>query len=95
MRQQVLTGLEGMLGKKGLVIEDIDPEGKIKYFSEIWGAATKGNRFLKGQHVMICGIRGMMLLVEEIPAGGSRSKREFEMACSVGLFKGPSLYHIL
>lgn len=70
MQQQVVTGFEGMLGKKGLVIEDIDPEGKIKYASEIWGAATKGNRFLKGQHVVICGIRGMMLLVEEIHAGG-------------------------
>ncbi len=71
MRQQVLTGFEGMLGKNGLVVEDIDPEGKIKYASEFWDAATKGNRFLKGQHVMICGIRGMMLIVEEIPAGGN------------------------
>ncbi len=61
-----------MLGEKGLVIEDIDPEGKIIYASEIWGAATKGNRFLKGQHVAICGIRGLMLLVEEIPAGGNK-----------------------
>ena len=78
MRQQVLTGFEGMLGKKGLVVEDIDPEGKIKYASEIWGAATKGNRFLKGQHVMICGIHGMMLLVEEIPADGNKiEKRKY------------------
>ncbi len=75
MRQQVLTGFEGMFEKKGLVVEDIDPEGKIKYASEIWGAETKGNRFLKGQHVMICGIRGMMLLVEEIPAGGNKIEK--------------------
>ena len=33
MRRQVLTGSEGMIGKKGLVIEDIDPEGKILYYS--------------------------------------------------------------
>ena len=75
MRQQVVTGFEGMLGKKGLVVEDIDPEGKIKYASEIWGAAAKENRFLKGQHVMICGIYGMMLLVEEIPAGGIKIEK--------------------
>jgi len=59
--------LEGMLGKKGLMIEDIDPEGKIQYASEVWGARTKGDRFSKGERVKINGIQGLMLLVEEIP----------------------------
>ena len=65
MRRRVLTGSEGMVGKKGLVIEDIDPEGKIRYYSEIWNAKTNGSCFLKGECVRIRGINKLMLLVEE------------------------------
>ena len=68
MRQKIQTGQEGMLGKKGLVVENIDPEGKIQYASEIWDARTKGDRFSKGEQVKINGIQGLMLLVEKIPA---------------------------
>ena len=67
MRQQVQTGVEGMLGKKGVVIEDIDPEGKIQYATETWCAMAKGNRLSKGDQVKICGTHGLMLLVEKIP----------------------------
>jgi len=41
MQQQIKTGIEGMLGKKGLVVEDIDPEGNIQYAGEIWGAKKR------------------------------------------------------
>lgn len=67
MRQDVQTGQEAMLGKKGLVVEDIDPEGKIQFTSEIWDAVAKGKRFLKGEQVRISGFQGLRLLVEEIP----------------------------
>ena len=66
MRQQVQTGQEGMLGKKGLVIQDINPEGKIQYAGEIWDAKTKGDRFSRGDQVKICGVQGLVCLVEEI-----------------------------
>ena len=66
MRQEVRTGREAMLGKKGVVIEDIVPEGKIQYANEIWDATAKGKRFLKGEQVRISGIRGLWLLVEEM-----------------------------
>jgi len=64
MTLRVATGQEGMLGKKGVVIEDIDPEGKIQYASEIWDATARGKRLLKGEKVVISGIRGLRLLVE-------------------------------
>ncbi len=70
MRQQVQTGREAILGKRGLVLEDIDPEGKVQYASEIWDAATKGSRFLQGEFVKITGLRGLMLIVEGLPAEG-------------------------
>lgn len=68
MRQEVQVGREAMLWKKGLVVEDIAPEGKIQYNGEIWDAHAKGKRFFKGDHVRICGVRGLLLLVEEMSA---------------------------
>jgi membrane-bound ClpP family serine protease len=67
MRSEVLTGQEAMLGKEGLVVEDIAPEGKVQYASETWDAMTEGKRFLKGEKVKISGFQGMRLLVEERP----------------------------
>ena len=64
LRQKVQTGQEAMFGKNVLVIEDIDPDGKILYTSEIWDASTKGKSFKKGDHVVISGIRGLKVIVE-------------------------------
>jgi membrane-bound ClpP family serine protease len=68
MRQGVKTGQEAMLGKKGLVAEDIDPEGKIQYANEIWDATARESRFLKGEQVKIRSISGLVLQVEKYPA---------------------------
>jgi membrane-bound ClpP family serine protease len=62
---EVRTGQEAMLGKEGLVVKDIDPEGKIQYASEIWDAMAEGKRLLKGERVKIIGFQGLRLLVEE------------------------------
>lgn len=67
MRQEVKTGQEAMLGKRAVVVEDLDPEGKIQYASEVWDAMTKGKRFLKGEQVKISSIQGLTLQVEEMP----------------------------
>ena len=67
MRRRVRTGRKAMLGRKALVIKDIDPEGKIEYASEIWDAAGNGKRFLKGDRIIIRGFQGLSLVVEEIP----------------------------
>ena len=68
MRQEIKTGKEALLGKKGLVIEDIDPEGKIEYASEIWDATTREGRVLKGEPVKINGMQGLVLIVEKMTA---------------------------
>ena len=69
MRQQVKTGREAMIGKKALVVEDINPEGKIQYAGEIWDAVARGSRFSKGEQVKISGFRGLVLQVEKILSG--------------------------
>jgi len=61
---EVQTGQETMLGKEALVIEEIDPEGKIQYASEIWEARSLGKRYSKRERIKITGFQGLSLLVE-------------------------------
>lgn len=69
MRQRPLTGREAMVGKQGVVVQDIDPEGKIELAGEIWNATTTGKRFSKGELIRITAISGLMLRVDEMPKG--------------------------
>ncbi len=39
-----------------VVVEDINPDGRIHYFSEIWGATTKGKKFSQSEQVKIIGM---------------------------------------
>jgi membrane-bound ClpP family serine protease len=68
MRARVRNGLAAMLGNTGVVLQDIDPEGKIKYFTEIWNAVAEGKKFLKGEKVIISGFSfGLRIIVKEAP----------------------------
>jgi membrane protein implicated in regulation of membrane protease activity len=46
-----------------VVIEDINPEGKIMVGSEIWTAESGGERFRRGQKVVISGFEGLTAIV--------------------------------
>jgi membrane-bound ClpP family serine protease len=63
MKSKVRTGKEGMIGEEALVIEDINPEGKVMVWSEIWSATANGQRFTKGQKVKVCGFDGLKVIV--------------------------------
>jgi len=64
MKSKVHTGIEGMTEGEAVVIEDIDPEGKVKFENEIWAATAYGQRLHKGKRVRICGAEGLTLIVE-------------------------------
>jgi membrane-bound ClpP family serine protease len=64
MHMKVKTGREAMLGKTAVVIQNVDPEGKIQIATEIWNAFADGGRFLTGQKVKIVRFQGLSLLVE-------------------------------
>lgn len=68
-------GKEAMLGQTVEVIKDIAPEGKIKYFTEIWNAMTDGKKFSAGEKVMIYGFWGLTVLVKEIPVEKPRKQK--------------------
>jgi membrane-bound ClpP family serine protease len=63
LRSKVQTGLEAVIDEEALVIEDIDPEGKIIFWSEIWKATAGGKRFRKGEKVKIYSFNGLEAIV--------------------------------
>lgn len=63
LRLKPRSGREAMLGQTGVVIQDIDPEGKIQYATEIWNAVAVGHKFAAGDKVIICGFRGLEVQV--------------------------------
>ena len=70
MRAQIRNGMEAMLGKTAVVIQEIDPEGKIKYATEIWNAIAQGQKILEGEEVVINGFSGMSLIVQAVSVKG-------------------------
>ena len=67
MHRRVCTGKEAMLGKTAVVVRNIDPEGKIRYATEIWRATARGKTFMEGEKVIITNVLGLNLLVAEDP----------------------------
>ena len=66
MRAKAKTGLEAMIGGEALVVEDIDPEGKIEFKNEIWTATDRGRKLVAGKRVRISGARGLVLVVNDL-----------------------------
>jgi membrane protein implicated in regulation of membrane protease activity len=73
MRGKVQSGKEKMIGQEALVIEDIDPEGRVEYGNEIWSAVADGRKISRGAKVRICGFQGMRLFVDVSGCGKSEN----------------------
>jgi membrane-bound ClpP family serine protease len=63
MKSRVKTGMEGMADGEALVVEDVNPEGKVRFRNEIWAAMAEGKKFFKGQKVRIYGFQGLKVIV--------------------------------
>ena len=63
MKSKVQTGMEGMTGGEAVVVEDIDPEGKVKFRNELWAATASGRKYSKGERVKIYGFQGLKVIV--------------------------------
>ena len=59
------VGPESMIGKRGIVIEPLDPEGLIEVEGELWKAVSKKReRINTGETVRVVGNKGLTLIVE-------------------------------
>jgi membrane protein implicated in regulation of membrane protease activity len=66
-RYRVRTGVEGLIGSRGEVIEACHPRGRIRLRGEIWHAHCDAGAEV-GEAVIVSGVVGLTLEVER--AGG-------------------------
>ena len=62
-------GREGMIGLTGRVIEELNPEGRIKIGGETWKAKALKNTITRGEEVIVVDMEGLKLLVRKINIG--------------------------
>ncbi len=66
-RRQVRTGVEGMIGERGVVRATINPRGKVFLHGEYWNAVAESPLDI-GEEVEVVGVDGMTLQVK-LPEG--------------------------
>lgn len=65
-RRNASVGLESMVGKRGIVVNDLWPEGQVKIGGELWRARCEGG-CESGTDVVVRDVQGLTLVVE--PSG--------------------------
>jgi membrane-bound serine protease (ClpP class) len=65
-RNKVATGVEGMLGALGVVLESLAPRGKVLVHGEYWDAVSR-TLLERGAEVRVTAIDGLTLTVEPAP----------------------------
>lgn len=64
-RQKPVTGEAGITGETAVVCQDLNPQGLVKVYGEIWKAVSvDGKKIKKGQEVKIISLKGLTLLVK-------------------------------
>lgn len=59
------TGSQALIGKRGEVIEDLNPKGKIKIQGSLWIARSVGGNLKRGQIVEIVRTKNLTMLVKK------------------------------
>ena len=61
---KVKTGIEALIGAKGIAVTDLKPKGEIRVMGEFWQATTKTEWIKKDEEVTVTGMEGMFLVVK-------------------------------
>ena len=65
-RRKKTTGVEGMVGLRGMVVECLEPEGLIKIKNEYWKAKAIEGNIPAGETVEVIEADGLLLKVRRI-----------------------------
>jgi len=63
---KIKTGLEALVGSRGIAVTDLKPKGEIRVMGEFWQATSKGAAIANGQTVEVTGMEGMFLTVKPV-----------------------------
>ena len=64
LRKKPVVGLPGMVGTRGKVVSDLDPEGLVRIKGELWESKTEGRKINVGVEVTVVGQEGLKLIVK-------------------------------
>ncbi|MEB3861721.1 MAG: hypothetical protein GSR84_05830 [Desulfurococcales archaeon] len=62
--REVKVGPEALIGARGRVVEDLDPEGMVMVGGELWRAVSAQGTIPKGSIVRVKAIEDLTLIVE-------------------------------
>ena len=65
-RNKVVTGIEAMPGRLGVVVTELNPAGRIRIQGEYWNAVADGHIGLN-ERVRVTAVDGLILHVEALP----------------------------
>jgi membrane-bound serine protease (ClpP class) len=65
-RRKPVTGIEGLVGEKGVTLGVLAPNGQVRIHGEIWNATTSGSPIEKGTSVEVVRAEGLLLIVQKI-----------------------------
>ena len=66
LRYRVRTGAEALAGMTAEVVEDLDPQGRVRLRGELWNASAP-SPVRAGERVVVRGVDGLRLEVERPP----------------------------
>jgi membrane-bound serine protease (ClpP class) len=61
-----VTGIEGLIGMKGIALESFKKEGMVLVHGEQWKAITNNGYIRKGDEVIVLDVKGLILIVKKI-----------------------------
>ncbi|WP_457752655.1 NfeD family protein [Thermococcus sp.] len=64
LRKKAEVGIEALIGKEAVVVEDLTPEGIVKIGNEYWRAECINGKAKAGERVKVVRTKGLKLLVE-------------------------------
>ncbi|CAB49462.1 NfeD family protein [Pyrococcus abyssi] len=64
LKKKPEVGIEGLIGERGIVVEDLTPEGMIKVRGELWRARAISGSIKKREAVKVIRVEGNIMIVE-------------------------------
>jgi len=65
-RKRPTTGIEGMIGERGIALSRLDPDGQVRVRGEIWTAKSSGEAIDAGSEVEVTGVFHLRLRVQRV-----------------------------
>jgi membrane protein implicated in regulation of membrane protease activity len=63
-RRRTSVGVETLVGRRGVAVGELSPEGQVKVDGEIWRARSDAGRCAAGTPVVVRSVEGLTLVVD-------------------------------